>query len=85
MKLISVLFKAVTCFSIIVFETPSSYSFFNGSYAVSPSFPNTLSVESHKAPVSLRTRPRAQDSRSRAETPDSAVELDDNIARLVGP
>ncbi len=42
-------------------------------------------VESHKAPVSLRTRPRAQDSRSRAETPDSAVELDDNIARLVGP
>jgi hypothetical protein len=43
------------------------------------------SVESHKAPVSLRTRPRAQDSRSRAETPDSAVELDDNIARLVGP
>jgi hypothetical protein len=27
-------------------------------------------VESHKAPVSLRTRPRAQDSRSRAETPD---------------
>jgi hypothetical protein len=43
------------------------------------------SVESHKAPVSLRTRPRAQDSRSRAETPDSAVELDDSIARLVGP
>jgi hypothetical protein len=42
-------------------------------------------VESHKAPVSLRTRPRAQDSRSRAETPDSAVELDDSIARLVGP
>ncbi len=43
------------------------------------------SVESHKAPVSLRTRPRAQDSRSKAETPDSAVELDDSIARLVGP
>ncbi len=43
------------------------------------------SVESHKALVSLRTRPRAQDSRSRAETPDSAVELDDSIARLVGP
>jgi len=43
------------------------------------------SVESHKAPVSLRTRPRAQDSRNRAETPDSAVELDDSIAKLVGP
>jgi hypothetical protein len=42
-------------------------------------------VESHKAPVSLRIRPRAQDSRSRAETPNSAVELDDSIARLVGP
>jgi len=42
-------------------------------------------VESHKAPVSLRIRPRAQDSRSRAETPNSAVELDNSIARLVGP
>ncbi len=38
-KLISVLFKAITCFSIIVFETPS----FNGSYGVSPSSPSTLS------------------------------------------
>jgi hypothetical protein len=43
------------------------------------------SVESHKAPVSLRTRPRAQDSKSRAKTLDLAVELDNSIARLVGP
>jgi len=43
MKLISELFKAITCFSIIVFETPFFYSFFNGSYGVFPSSPNTLS------------------------------------------
>jgi hypothetical protein len=42
-KLISVLFKDITWLSIIVSETPSFYSSFNGSYGVSPSFPNILS------------------------------------------
>ncbi len=42
-KLISVLFKAVIRFSIIVSETPSSCSSFNGSYGVFPSFSNSLS------------------------------------------
>jgi hypothetical protein len=41
-KLISVLFKPVTCFSIIVSETPSSCYSFNGSYGVFLSFSNTL-------------------------------------------
>jgi len=42
-KLISVLFKVVIRFSIIVFETPSSCSSFNGSYGVFPSFSNIFS------------------------------------------
>jgi hypothetical protein len=42
-KLISVLFKALTCFSIIVFETPYFYSSLNASYGVSPNSPNTFS------------------------------------------
>ncbi len=42
-KLISVLFEAITRFSIIVFETPFSCSSFNGSYGVSPSSSNIFS------------------------------------------
>jgi len=42
-KLIRVLFKAMTCFSIMVFETFFSCSSFEGSYGVSPSSPNILS------------------------------------------
>jgi hypothetical protein len=42
-KLMNVLFKVVTYFSIMVSETPSSCSYFKGSYGVFPSFPNTLS------------------------------------------
>jgi len=42
-KLMSVLFKAVTCFSIIVSATPSSCSSFSGSNGVFPSSPSTLS------------------------------------------
>jgi hypothetical protein len=40
-KLINVLFKTVTCFSILVFEAPSSCSSFRGSYGVFPSLPKT--------------------------------------------
>ncbi len=41
-QLINVLFKAMTCFSTMVCETPSCSSF-KGSYGVSQSSPNTLS------------------------------------------
>jgi hypothetical protein len=42
-KLISVLFNAVTCFSIMVSEVPSFCSSFRGSKGVFPSSPNNLS------------------------------------------
>jgi len=42
-KFTSVLFKVVTCFSIIVSSTPSSCSSFKGSKGVSPNSPSTLS------------------------------------------
>jgi hypothetical protein len=42
-KLISVLFKAMTYFSIMVFETTSFYSSFRSSYGVSPGSPNIFS------------------------------------------
>jgi hypothetical protein len=42
-KLTSVLFKAVTCFSINVSLTPSSCSSFKGLNGVSPISPKTLS------------------------------------------
>ncbi len=42
-KLISVLFNAVACFSIMVFEVPSSCSSFRGSKGVFPSSLNNLS------------------------------------------
>lgn len=42
-NLINVLFKAMTYFSIIIFEAPSSCSSLKGSYGVSLSSPNILS------------------------------------------
>ncbi len=41
-KLMRVLFRTVTCFSMMVWEDSSSY--FRGSYGVSPSSPKTLSI-----------------------------------------
>ncbi len=43
-KLISVLFNAVTCFSILLSDASSSCSSRKGSYGVSPSSPRTLST-----------------------------------------
>ncbi len=53
-KFTSVLFKAVTCFSIIVSSIPSSCSSFKGSNGVSPNSPSTLS-SSVAAPTSSST------------------------------